>query len=155
MSDIKSNFKRGPRLSIDELKMSVGNKYINSFKFDVTDLEKFRDSIHDWVSYPASEDENYPIEQLNFTYILSMIDVIRVQMFDVDPNYQTLTYGINNATISEPLYTTDMLTMICTIKDVKVRGERVWMTTGYEIFKFGSDKPSVKSELISCLIKKP
>ena len=146
---------RGPRLSVEQAVASVGQSYYSApFQINLNSLEVFRESIHDYLAYPPEENPQYPVEQVNFTYLLSLVDVLRVQLFDDDPAYTTLTCGIEGARIRQPIYTTDVLTMRCVLKEFKKVRDKFWMTTRYEFMKNSSDVIVAEHELISCLIPK-
>lgn len=146
---------RGQRFTVKEASEAVGSTFTsNPFRIDLDSMEAFRASIFDYDAYPAEQNPQYKVEQINFTYLLSLIDVLRVQLFDDDPMYHTLTYGINNAKIKHPLYTTDNLIMTCTIKSFKKRDNKYWMTTFYEFFVVGNERAVAQSELISCLVSR-
>jgi hypothetical protein len=146
---------RGQRLAVKDASEAVGSKFTSKpFRVDLGSMEAFRASIFDYDAYPAEQNPQYKAEQINFTYLLSLIDVLRVQLFDDDPAYHTLTYGINNAKIKRPLYSTDNLIMTCTIKSFEKRGKNYWMTTFYEFFVVGDERIAAQSELISCLVSR-
>lgn len=144
---------QGPTLTVEQLQAAVGSTMkTHTFKVDLAQLEAYRSSVYDYQAYPKETNPDYPIEQLNFCYLLSLVDTLRVQLFVDDPRYLTLTSTIGEAKITKPIYTSDELVMECDVEKVtEVRG-KYWCMFTYRFIKVGEDAPCAVSKQTVCLV---
>lgn len=145
--------RRGPRVTVDQLQGMVGSTLkTHTFKVDLTKLETYRSTIYDYLAYPSEENPDYPVEQMNFCYLLSLVDTLRVQLFVDDSRYLVVTSTLGEAKITAPIYTSDELIMECDIDKVtEVRG-KYWCMFSYRFVKTGETKPCAVSKQTVCLV---
>lgn len=144
---------RGPRVTVEQLQEMVGSTLkTHAFKVDLTKLETFRSTVYDYLAFPSEENHDYPVEQLNFSYLLALVDALRVQLFADDARYLAVTATLGEAKITAPIYTSDELVMECDIDKVtEVRG-KYWYMLSFRFVKTGESKPCAVSKQTVCLV---